>query len=81
MLTFTHIIPRADGTAIGGASNPVYDTVVVLPCSNDGSDSGRVDIYLAASRNRGPTSRRKCVMSEPERYRGRVFIGESPSGL
>ena len=29
MLTFAQIIPRADETAIGGASNPGHDTVVV----------------------------------------------------
>jgi hypothetical protein len=29
MLTFTQIVPRADETLIGGASNPGHDTVVV----------------------------------------------------
>jgi hypothetical protein len=29
MLTFTQIVPRADETVIGGASNPAHDTVVV----------------------------------------------------
>jgi hypothetical protein len=29
MLTFTQVVPRADETLIGGASNPGHDTVVI----------------------------------------------------